>query len=98
VDAEWESLKNTARMFKKSAFALSSQKTYKCQLKCYLQFCLDFKCKPLPCSQETLIVYTAFLAKRMLPTSVGNYLNAVRMLHVQSGLVNPFHELRVNNA
>jgi hypothetical protein len=89
VESEWEVLKGAARLFKKSAFAASSQKTYKCQLKIFLQFCLDFKCMPLPCSQETLIVYTAFLAKKMLPSSVGNYLNVVRMLHVEAGFANP---------
>jgi hypothetical protein len=85
-------LRIQARIYKQSAFAASSQKTYRCQLKCYLQFCLDHKCHPVPCSQETLICYTVFLAKKMLPGSVANYLNVVRIVHVESGYDNPLCE------
>ena len=77
------------RRFKKSAFALSTQKMYKSQLSSYLQFCLEFKCSPLPASQSTLLCYTAFLARRLLPTSIPNYLNVVRLLHLESGYKNP---------
>jgi hypothetical protein len=82
----------SATTFKRSAFAVSTQKTYRSQLKCYLQFCLDHRCLPLPCSQDTLICYTTFLAKKMLPTSIANYLNVVRILHVESGFSNPLSD------
>ena len=75
--------------FKKKAFALATQKTYKSQLSSYLQFCLEFKCVPLPVSQSTLLCYTAFLARRLLPSSIPNYLNVVRLLHLESGYCNP---------
>ena len=87
-----QSLKCLARIYKQSAFATSSQKTYRSQMKCYLNFCLEFHCMPVPCSQETLICYTAFLSKKMLPGSIANYLNAVRVIHVESGHPNPLSD------
>ena len=65
------------RSFKKKAFALATQKTYKCQLSYFLQFCLEYKCSPLPVSQSTLLCYTAFLARQLLPKSIPNYLNVI---------------------
>jgi integrase/recombinase XerD len=82
-------LRVQAKIYKQSAFAVSSQKTYRCQLKCFLQFCLDHECMPMPCAQETLICYTAFLAKKMLPGTISNYLNVVRIMHVEAGFANP---------
>ena len=90
--AELNDLKEQARKYKQSAYATSSQKTYRCQLKCYLQFCIDYKLCPLPCAQETIICYTAFLASKMLPSSIANYLNVVRILHVEAGYKNPLYD------
>jgi hypothetical protein len=78
-----------ARGYKRKSYALSTQKTYRSQLRKYLQFCLDFKCNPLPVSQQTLLCYTAFLARSLSASSIPNYLNVVRLLHVEAGLDNP---------
>jgi hypothetical protein len=86
---ELELLKSEARSYKKSAFATTTQKTYRCQLKCFLNFCLDHKCKALPASQDTLLCYIAFLARKMVPSSIACYLNVVRILHVEAGFSNP---------
>jgi hypothetical protein len=89
VETGLEQLVQEARDFKKSSFALSTQKTYRSQLRRYLQFCLDFECCPMPASQETLICYTAFLARSLSAASIPNYLNVVRLLHVEAGVSNP---------
>ena len=81
-----------ATAFKRSAFAASSQKTYKSQLRCYLQFCLDYVRVPVPADQETLSTYLAFLARRLSANSIPNYLNVVRLLHLQSGYKNPLDD------
>ena len=86
---ELEKLKSEARGFKKSAFATTTQKTYRCQLKCFLQFCLEHKCVALPVSPDTMLCYVAFLARKMVPTSIACYLNVVRILHVEAGYSNP---------
>jgi hypothetical protein len=89
---ELEVLKTEARSYKKSAFATTTQKTYRCQLKCFLQFCLDHQCVALPASHETLLCYIAFMARKMVPSSIACYLNVVRILHVEAGFSNPLDD------
>lgn len=84
-----DALKDLARDYKRSAFANTTQKSYRCQLKCFLQFCLDYNCRPLPVSQDTLVCYVAFLSQRLLPSSLACYLNVLRILHVEAGYPNP---------
>ena len=84
-----EVLRAEAHAFKRSSYALSTQKTYRSQLKKYLQFCLDFDCVAVPVSQNTLICYVAFLARHLSSSSIPQYLNVVRLLHVEAGFDNP---------
>ena len=78
-------LMREAVAYKKSAFALSTKKTYCSQLRMYLGFCLQFACSPLPVSQETLLCYVAYLARKLSASSIPNYLNVVRLLHLEAG-------------
>jgi hypothetical protein len=78
-----------AREYKRKAYAVSTQKTYRSQLRRFLQFCLDFKCSPIPVSQETLVAYVAYLARSLSASSIPNYLNVIRILHLEAGLPNP---------
>jgi hypothetical protein len=89
VEGGLEELKREASGFKRKAYALSTQKTYRSQLRRFFQFCLDFKCIPIPASQETLLCYTAYLARSLSASSIPKYLNVVRLLHVEAGLINP---------
>jgi hypothetical protein len=89
VEGNLQSLKDEARGYKSKAYALSTQKTYRSQIKRYLQFCIDYKCCPVPASQETLLCYVTFLARKLNPVSIPNYLNVVRILHLEAGLANP---------
>ena len=43
----------------------------------------------MPIAQKTLLAYIAFLARTLKPTSVNNYLNIIRLLHLDAGLDNP---------
>ena len=63
MESDLDALRREALAFKRSAFAANSQRTYKSQLRCYLQFCLDFDQKKVPASQETLSCYLAYLAR-----------------------------------
>jgi hypothetical protein len=84
-----QQLKVEAKSYKSSAFALATQKTYKSQLRSYFNFCLEYECVPVPASQETLVCYMACLARRLLPTSIPNYMNVIRLLHLEAGFRNP---------
>ena len=55
----------------------------------YLRFCVFYEVEPVPISQKELLAYVAFLARSLKPTSIQNYLNAVRIIHLDSGFPNP---------
>lgn len=55
----------------------------------YLEFCNKLSIAPVPLSQQDLGRYIAFLSQKLCFTSVRQYLNIVRILHVEAGLPNP---------
>ena len=44
---------------------------------------------PVPASEKTLALYAAYLARRLKSSSVKQYLNIVRIMHLDCGLANP---------
>jgi hypothetical protein len=82
-------LLNQASAFKGAAFAKSTVKTYKSQTTAFLKFCLHYNIVSLPASQDTLCAYLAFLSRSLSPSSIKGYMNAVRLLHIEAGFVNP---------
>ena len=54
---------------------------------CYLEFCRQDDCQPLPGSDITLSYYTASPTQRIRPASVRVYMSAVRSLHLEMGLL-----------
>jgi len=45
--------------------------------------------QPAPVKQNVVSLYAAYLARRLRPSSVRQYLNVVRIIHVESGFPNP---------
>ena len=43
----------------------------------------------MPASQETLCLYTAYLARTLSANSIPCYLNVIWLLHLESGYQNP---------
>jgi hypothetical protein len=78
-----------AATLKGAAFARSTVQTYKSQTNSYLRFCVNYGLQPVPATQQTLCSYMAFLSRSLTPSSVKGYMNAVRLLHIESGFVNP---------
>ena len=70
-------------------FAESTRRTYNCQLLTYLQFCGHLNIKPVPISPADLGRYIAYLSSRLTFSSVRQYLNAVRLIHLEAGYPNP---------
>jgi hypothetical protein len=85
-------LKSEARVFKSNALAASTKKSYNTHLMTYLRFCFFYGLEPVPASRETLNCYVAHLARTLKPVSVNIYLNIVRILHEEAGLVNPLSD------
>jgi hypothetical protein len=81
-----------ASAYKGAAFAVSTVKTYKSQTTAFLKFCLHYGLQSLPASQDTLCAYLSFLSRSLSPSSIKGYLNAVRLLHIESGLPNPLSQ------
>lgn len=55
----------------------------------YLQFCGGLNINPVPISQADLGRYIAFLSTRLCFSSVRQYLNVVRLMHLEAGHSNP---------
>jgi hypothetical protein len=81
-----------AELFKRQALAESTKTTYRCQLNAFLRFCLYFERPFLPVDQITLKCYVAYLARSLNPSSIGGYINVIRIFHVNAGLPNPLKE------
>ena len=70
-------------------FAQSTRRTYSTQLGLFLRFCSYLNINPVPISATNLGRYVAFLAPKLYFFSIRQYLNVVRLLHVESGYPNP---------
>lgn len=70
-------------------YAESTKSTYKSCLNAYLRFCLYFGRCPVPADNGTVVNYMVFLARSLKPSSIPTYMNIVRLLHLDAGLVNP---------
>jgi len=70
-------------------YASSSQRTYHTHRESYLSFCAVIAVPPVPASTETLCQYAAMLARTLKYTSVKQYMNIIRLLHLEWDLPNP---------
>ena len=84
-----ESLLEDVEHFKSLAYAVSTQKTYKSQRETYLLFCKALGYTPVPASTQTLCRFAALLARTHRYSSIKQYLNIVRILHLEWDLPNP---------
>lgn len=55
----------------------------------YFEFCNKVSIQPVPLSQADLGRYIAYLSRRLCFSSVRQYLNVVRLIHVEAGFANP---------
>ena len=47
---------------------------------------------PVPANEKTIAMYAAYLARRLRPASVRQYLTIVRVMHLEAGLSNPLKD------
>lgn len=73
-------------------FAETTKAAYRTHLRTYLRFCLKFDLDPVPATQFTLLAYIAYLARTLKPTSIGNYINIIRIIHLEANLKNPLQD------
>lgn len=78
--------------YRAQVFADTTRRTYSTHLKTYLLFCERVGIQPVPISAKNLACYAAYLAQKLAYSSVRQYLNIVRLLHVEADFPNPFQD------
>ena len=84
-----ESLDSDVTFYRGHTFAESTNRTYAAQKLVYFEFCHKMSIAPILLSQCDLGRYIAYLSRKLCFTSIRQYLNVVRILHVEAGLPNP---------
>ena len=75
--------------WKAQLFADSTKATYACHLRTYVKFCASVHVPPVAASTSTLERYAAFLARTRCSSSVQQYMNIIRIIHLEFGQINP---------
>lgn len=71
---------------------MNTQKTYATHLRAYLKFCDKLCIAPVPVDEHTVALYATYLGRTLKPSSVRQYINIVRLLHLECGLGHPFKD------
>lgn len=69
--------------------ASSSQRTYSAHVRYYLTFCSTYDFRPMQPDELTVCLYATKLAETCSYRTIKTYLNGIRVLHLEAGLVNP---------
>ena len=83
------SLDKEVNFYRINEFAPSTSKTYSVHQLTYLEFCTKVGIQPVPISQLDIGRYIAYLSRKLTLSSVRQYLNIVRLLHLENGHTNP---------
>lgn len=75
--------------WRQMTFADSTKASYESQRRAYLMFCQSIEVSPVPASISTVCRYAAFLGRTKAFATVQQYLNIIRILHLELGLCNP---------
>ena len=78
--------------FRGLTYADSTKRSYACHRRAFIKFCGDMGYRAVPVTQENLLRYTVFLARRLSVASIKKYLNVIRLLHLEHGFPNPLKE------
>ena len=82
-------LDKEVRFYCENTFAKSTNRTYLAQRTAYFDFCGKIGIPPVPLSQVDLGRYIAFLSRCLTFSSIRQYINVVRLLHLEVGMSNP---------
>ena len=85
-------LDDKVRLLQGHVFAPSTRLTYTSQRKLYFQFCLLAGLSPVPLSHSNACRYIAFLSQKLAFNCIKQYINVVRIMHLETGHDNPFHK------
>ena len=83
------SLDDDAHLYWTNSFVPSTSKIYTVYQLTYLDFCTKVWIAPVPISQTGLGRYIAYLSIKLTVSSIRQYLNIVRLLHLENCHANP---------
>lgn len=86
------SLDHEVLKYSKAAFAPATQKAYATHRRAYLSFCKILGIQPIPATTSTLCRYVAYLARRLRFNSIKQYINIIRLFHLEWGFKNPLQD------
>ena len=75
--------------YRSVAYQDSTKKVYRTHRDAYLRFCIFCGYRPVPVDKDVLARYVVFLARSLKYSSVTQYLNIVKLLHLEAGFPNP---------
>ena len=97
MDTLAEQLDSEVDQLRTLTFSEGTKKCYATHLRAYTRFCNLIGCAPVPVSNVNLCRYIAFLGRTKKYNTVSQYLNIVRILHLEHGLKNPLTDNFVSN-
>ena len=83
------SLDDEVNYYRLNLFAPSTSKTYSVHQSTYFDFYNKVGIQPVPISQTDLGRYIAYLSRKLTFSSIRQYLNIVRPLHLENGHPSP---------
>lgn len=78
--------------FRGLTFAENTQRTYRVHMSAYLEFCNKMGIPPVPVTEREVALYATYLARRLKPASVRQYINIIRIMHLECGYKHPFEQ------
>ena len=84
-----DSLRQAVDFYRSLCFAPNTRRAYSVHRRAYLHFCNLLSVPPVPATSDQLCMYAAFLARRLKYNSVKQYMNIIRILHLEWNLPNP---------
>ncbi|KAK7490592.1 hypothetical protein BaRGS_00018195 [Batillaria attramentaria] len=57
-----------------------------------MEFCNKLGIPPVPVTEREVALFATYLARRLKPSSVRQYINIVRIMHLEAGLGHPFEQ------
>ena len=74
-------LEEEVAMYRGQAFLADTKKTYRMHPRSYIAFCVPLNILPVPVSNVAVAKYAAYVARRLMPSSVKQFLNIIRTVH-----------------
>lgn len=84
-----QDLDRIVRTYQDSAFAVNTKIAYATHRRAYTSFCQAIGSPPVPATTQLLCRYVAHLCKTLQYSSMKQYINIVRILHLEWGIANP---------